>query len=286
MARDYRSLEAQEYRHLYSTARWKRTRQAQLAEHPLCETCLERGIITPATVCNHKDKDSKATPDGFFAGPFSSLCAPCHDQTEQRQEKAGYSFAIGADGWPTDAQHPANTGSLNAAQPIGTAKTHPTWFRKVHVPTTLVCGPPASGKSTYVRQNAGEHDRIICFDTIAASLFGKPGDVRAIDLTSEQIGDTLRQRNEQIADLMWAKAQGKWPHAWIIVTEPKASHRQWWADTLGCRVVVLATPEQECIRRIRADRQAGDRRSHEAERIVRRWWSQYEPRQGDEMLSP
>jgi hypothetical protein len=37
----------------YSTARWARIRRHQLLEHPLCKYCAERGIVTPATICNH-----------------------------------------------------------------------------------------------------------------------------------------------------------------------------------------------------------------------------------------
>ena len=36
----------------YSTARWVRIRKHQLLEHPLCKYCLERGIVTPAEICD------------------------------------------------------------------------------------------------------------------------------------------------------------------------------------------------------------------------------------------
>ena len=108
MKADYRSPAAAEYRALYKTAQWRRTREDQLRREPLCQACKAQGGFTPATVCNHIDKASKATPEGFFAGPFSSLCAPCHDGGEQKAESAGYSAAAGADGWPTDPRHLAN----------------------------------------------------------------------------------------------------------------------------------------------------------------------------------
>src|SRR6516162_5522442 len=37
----------------YSTARWARIRKHQLLQHPLCKYCAERGIVTPATICDH-----------------------------------------------------------------------------------------------------------------------------------------------------------------------------------------------------------------------------------------
>lgn len=108
--RDQRSDEAQAYRRLYKTARWRKIRATQLARQPLCETCLSQGRVTPATVCNHADKDSKATEEGFFTGPFTSECAPCHDSVIQSQERRATSgklpiAAIGEDGWPLDADH-------------------------------------------------------------------------------------------------------------------------------------------------------------------------------------
>lgn len=105
---DRRSPEAEAYRKLYKTARWQRARTAQLRKHPVCNRCRKRGRITIATVCHHTDKDSKSTVEGFFAGPFESLCAPCHDSDAQSEEAKGYSSAIDADGWPTDPRHPAN----------------------------------------------------------------------------------------------------------------------------------------------------------------------------------
>lgn len=103
-----RSPEAQAWRRLYNTPRWHQIRTTQLQAEPLCRACAALGKVTPATVCNHLDKDSKATIDGFYAGPFSSLCAPCHDAGEQKGESAGFTAEAGLDGWPLDPRHPAN----------------------------------------------------------------------------------------------------------------------------------------------------------------------------------
>lgn len=105
---DYRSQEAESYRRLYKTARWQRTREAQLRAHPLCAMCLPR--ITAATVCDHKDKDSKKTEEGFFAGPFQSLCKTHHDSTRQREEKRGHLLGCDEAGRPLDPRHPWNQG--------------------------------------------------------------------------------------------------------------------------------------------------------------------------------
>ena len=90
-AADQRRREALFYRKLYGTARWKRTALHQLAVEPLCANCLKEGRITPATVCDHVDPASKLTVEGFFAGPFQSLCDQepwrCHSRVKQLEER-------------------------------------------------------------------------------------------------------------------------------------------------------------------------------------------------------
>ena len=101
--RDQRSEASDQYRRLYRTKRWLQTRAQQLAEHPLCAMCLPR--ITAANVCDHVDKDSKATEEGFFAGPFQSLCKTHHDSTRQREERRGHGIGSDASGMPLDPNH-------------------------------------------------------------------------------------------------------------------------------------------------------------------------------------
>jgi 5-methylcytosine-specific restriction protein A len=106
--RDQRSEKAAEYRRLYRTKRWLSIRAQQLTHYPLCAMCLPR--ITAATVCDHADKDSKATEEGFFAGPFQSLCKTHHDSTRQREEKRGHMIGSDESGAPLDPRHPWNKG--------------------------------------------------------------------------------------------------------------------------------------------------------------------------------
>lgn len=98
---DLRSPQALQYRVWYHTQRWRSVRKAQLDHDPWCELCRQRGIQTRATVCNHMDKEAKRTEEGFFRGPFNSLCKLCHDSDQQRIENGGKPRqAIGVDGWP------------------------------------------------------------------------------------------------------------------------------------------------------------------------------------------
>lgn len=127
---DRRSAAALKYRHLYKTARWQRTRADQLRKQPICERCRAAGFTRIAKVCNHIDPKSKETEEGFFAGPFSSLCDDCHDGPTQSDEKrgkvtarAGYSRAVGGDGMPTDPRHPFYDAGGRGSQPSKLADT-------------------------------------------------------------------------------------------------------------------------------------------------------------------
>ena len=97
---DHRSTQATEYRKLYSTVRWKRIRDAQLAEQPLCQRCLVMGVVEEATVVHHADGGHKGDEAKFWSGPFESLCKPHHDSEGQREDLGQTVVTFGADGWP------------------------------------------------------------------------------------------------------------------------------------------------------------------------------------------
>lgn len=107
---DARRRREKPWRALYKTARWQAIRRQQLAEHPLCQRCLQRGQVVRATVVHHVERHD-GDPLKFFGGPFASRCKPCHDSDDQAAEAKGYSAEIGADGWPVDTSHPLYSGS-------------------------------------------------------------------------------------------------------------------------------------------------------------------------------
>lgn len=96
----------------YNTQRWQRLRLAKLREHPLCQSCLERGIVEVATVVDHvvaitAGGDAYPAFDGL-----RSLCAPCHNRRTRVVQQLGQEITIkwGHDenGWPLDPDHPWN----------------------------------------------------------------------------------------------------------------------------------------------------------------------------------
>lgn len=87
------------WRHLYKTSRWQRLRAAYLAEHPLCEWCLEAEIVTEATEVHHT-KAHKGDLDLFWNGPFVATCKPCHSSRGQLEDHGKQVVTFGVDGWP------------------------------------------------------------------------------------------------------------------------------------------------------------------------------------------
>ena len=70
----------------YSTARWATIRKHQLLQHPLCKYCAERGIVTPATICDHVEPHH-GDVNKFWLGPFQSLCKRYHDSTKRLEKR-------------------------------------------------------------------------------------------------------------------------------------------------------------------------------------------------------
>lgn len=272
---DYRSPEAQLYRAHYKTAAWKALRQYHLQGEPLCRMCSAEGLVTAATVCDHITPH-RGNLDLFFdPGNLQSLCAHHHNADKQDEERLGYSQRIGTDGWPIDPRHPTNGGKPKSREGLGTF-AHPVWFRPVYVPLTIVCGPPGSGKTTYVEQHKALGDVVFDLDAIAITAYGK----RVSLLDKDKMIDCLKIRNQGLADLMWAKAKGSCGRAWLIVSEPAAHKRQWWYDTVQPdQIVVLEAPADVCIARVRADK--GHARSHDVASVIRKWWATYTRRDGE-----
>ncbi len=80
-----RQRDSQEWRRWYKTARWQAIRVHQLVVEPLCRICKGAGRIKAADTCDHIERHG-GDPVRFWAGPFQSLCAPCHSSVKQREE--------------------------------------------------------------------------------------------------------------------------------------------------------------------------------------------------------
>ena len=99
--RDSRTDAAREYRRLYKSAAWQRTRQYKLSLNPLCERCLLSDIVTEATVVHHRDGGHKGDVTKFFdVEGLEALCKSHHDRDGQLEDHGKTVVRFGADGWP------------------------------------------------------------------------------------------------------------------------------------------------------------------------------------------
>ena len=202
-------------------------------------------------------------PDLFWCddGGLEAACKRCHDGRHQVAERLGYSDEIGTDGLPVDSRHPWHAGKL----PTRWGYSIPTGLEPSGIPVILVCGPPASGKSTYVTKYAERGDTVIDFDAIRQKAGGTKWD---------QDPDIKRKAFAIRARMLKELAGRKRGTCWFIVTAPSQAERDTWCKALGTATThVMATTQAECIRRIHA---APERQQHADEMVdvVRRWHGQ------------
>lgn len=188
-------------------------RKRRLAAEPICRHCAAKGIVTLATVPDHITPMAMGGSD--TDDNIQCLCEPCH--------------AI-----KTAAEGASHAGAAN----------HPDWLRPSGIPLTILCGPPCSGKTTYIANHAGPHDTVIDLDTIAAEL--SPGYIHWTGaLTSHLLNQAIRVRNAMLGSLEH-KSRGK---AWFIVSAPTKAERDWWQAKLNAKVILLHPGAEECKRR-------------------------------------
>jgi 5-methylcytosine-specific restriction protein A len=210
--------------------RWQKARKAYLARNPLCVTILDDGLPCnrPATDVDHDTPVTGPNDPSFWDEEgWRSRCHPCH--------------------------------SAKTAKEGGKQWRMPVASMASGVTRTVVCGPPGSGKSTYVNERRKAGDFVWDFDEVSRVLLGK--DAR---------GATPQER-ELLVTMLNAAIGGLVPvaiSAWIIVSTRA------WAGTIAKRlrgtVVEMDTPIDECVRRIEGRDPAGARRD-ELIRVVQGW---------------
>lgn len=267
----YSRADSASWQHLYNSTRWRKLRLIHLGADPLCRMCADEGRIKAATVVDHIRAHKGDLSLFWDMGNWQSLCAPHHNAHAQSRDRTGTERQIiGLDGWPVERPR---TNLTEAA--------HPSWLGPLAVPITIVCGPAASGKSTYVARHKGPRDIVLDLDVIAVARFGKP--VAMLDI--DQRLASLTDRNQRLASLSAPEAVGQHDMAWLIVSEPTAAKRQWWHDRLKpASIIVIETPLDECIARYKSD--TAQRRPADTPNIIARWWRDYTRRDGETIIAP
>lgn len=116
---------------------------------------------------------------------------------------------------------------------------------------TVVCGPPCSGKTTYVREHAEPGDLIVDMDALYQAL----SPTTTGHDQPQQVRPYVFAARDAVTNLLLA---GSTPvrAAWIITSAPTADARATWQQ-LGARVVLTTAPTHVLEHRIRTQRPTG-----------------------------
>lgn len=194
---------------------WTKIRSvAMRRDGGLCQMCLKADRVTMASEVDHITPVEHGGTDDLEN--LQSLCRDCHKM------KTAYESAEGR------------------------AQAMPEWLPKPRIPVIVVCGPPGSGKTTYVQKHASPRDLVLDVDVIASQLSNKP----LYEAPIEDVIKALRVRNKLIASLA---GPTDYERLWLIVAANRESKREWWKQKLGAELVVLDVDKRTCLSRIEAD---------------------------------
>jgi predicted kinase len=129
----------------------------------------------------------------------------------------------------------------------------------------VVCGPPGSGKSTYVRNAAAWGDLVIDFDRIYSALSGLPEHEKPGNLFDYV--DAVRQA-------LYRKLDGSVDNgkAWVVMGGARKRDRERFP---GAQIILLKKSVGECLRNLMKD-PARRERLEEYRPMIEKWWKQYE----------
>lgn len=135
--------------------------------------------------------------------------------------------------------------------------------RKVYI----IYGPPLAGKTTWVQMNKLDGDLVIDMDNIwqcitADERYHKPGRLNAVAFkVRDTLIDSVKYR------------LGKWRNCYLIGGYPLSSERERLAKELQAEEIFIDTTEEECLMRLKNDRERG---SDTWEEFIREWFRRHD----------
>ena len=124
----------------------------------------------------------------------------------------------------------------------------------------IVCGSPASGKTTYVKENIEPGDMVVDIDYIMQAISFYKKDER----TDNLLGIVLKIRDFIYQEIRSNRILTK--RIWVIACLPKEVDRQNLSQRLRATVIDIDTPQEECIARALKDNERFDKQ-HQIEMI-------------------
>ena len=140
----------------------------------------------------------------------------------------------------------------------------------------VICGPPCSGKSTYVREHAQDGDVLVDYDAIAQALGQKESHKARIAATDQNIAAFIARR----AVIEWACEHSDEVESWVIHTEPTSEQMDAYA-ACSSEIVTLGTDMETCLARCEADG-----RPPGTQEAIREWFANREQAPKGAFLMP
>ena len=124
----------------------------------------------------------------------------------------------------------------------------------------IVWGSPCAGKTTYVLNNALEHDLIVDIDLI----------YNAINKSrSNRLYPEVMRIYRTLIDMVKTRS-GQWINAWVVRGLPFSSERERLAKEIDGELIYIDTPKEVCIERSKE-------KGEEYYKIVNAWWDNFSP---------
>jgi len=234
----------------YKSKAWQDCREAYfVSRHGLCELCNKPGeevhhkiFLTPENI---NDPNISLNWDNLQV-----LCKTCHNAVHEKAYEMH-----------RQKQHRNRSVANNLC-----FDEDGNIIEKKNV--FIIWGPPASGKTTYVKEHKGKYDIVVDLDSIMAALCMTEGK----DRTEDALPFALEVR-ELLFSLI-AQRKYYFETAWIIAGLPEKKRREELAKRLRAELIHIDTPKEVCLARARADDERKDKQTQY--RIIEKYFEKLE----------